>query len=172
MRGRGGAQHKYLQELVRQWAEKNGWRAGVEETIPGGSGRVDVALRNGERSIACEIGITTSPEHEFENIRKCFTAGFERVLLVAPDRSVRSQLKSRVATLPPEQAGAVDLCSPEEILALLDRLGAAMIPAVQTVGGYRVKVRHQVLRPEEEKKQRGAVASIIAKALRRGRGTK
>ena len=44
MSGRGGAQHKYLQNLIKKWAESKGFRVTVEKTVLDGLGQVDVAL--------------------------------------------------------------------------------------------------------------------------------
>ncbi len=65
--GRGGTQHKYLQQLIKRSAEERGCRAEVEQPVLGGFGSVDVSLSNSEEKIACEISVTTSSEHELNN---------------------------------------------------------------------------------------------------------
>ncbi|MDP9114244.1 MAG: hypothetical protein M3O20_11265 [Acidobacteriota bacterium] len=60
--GRGGQQHKYLQELIKRWAENRGFAVTVEKSILGGLGLVDVALEKSGRAIACEISVTTDAE--------------------------------------------------------------------------------------------------------------
>jgi hypothetical protein len=125
--GRGGKQHKYLQSLISRWAEANGWRAGIEERIFDGLGNVDVALRKGERSVACEIGVTTSPEHEVQNIQKCLAAGFERVLVVSPEKKTLNQIKTLAASsLDQDQSGKVSYCTPEELFDILEAVANSM----------------------------------------------
>jgi len=167
--GRGGAQHKYLQELVRRWGESNGWRADVEESVLSGLGSVDIALRKGEQSIGCEIGINTEPEHEFENIQKCLAAGFERVLAVASNKRILGNIR-RLASeaLPVELLASIEFCSPEEMIAVLERLGAELSTRSQTVRGYRVKVR--LTDAKSPSGSHSVVSSVVAKALRRLRG--
>lgn len=80
--GRGGRQHKYLQELIKRWAESRGYRAIVEKQILGGLGSVDVALEKAGASFACEISVTSTPEQELGNIEKCLAGGFDRVFVV------------------------------------------------------------------------------------------
>jgi hypothetical protein len=167
IRGRGGAQHRYLQELVRRWAEGNGWRAEIEERILDGLGSVDVGLRKGERSVACEIAVTTEPEHEVRNVQKCLAAGFERVVVVSSERRTLNQVRASAASsLPEEQAGKVACCTPEELFDLLDGIEASSRVTEQTVRGYRVKVRIKGAEPGETEQRRRAVAAVVAKAIR------
>jgi len=169
--GRGGAEHKYLQEIVRRWAEANGWRSDIEERVLGGMGNVDVALRKGTHSIAVEIGITTECEHEIGNVQKSLTAGFERVLAVISDRRTLTAIRRQAAeSLTPEQLSVVQFCSPDEMASLLDELEASRPAAEQTVRGYRVKVRTSRTRSQEHPQT--AVSAVIAKAMRRLRGSK
>ena len=49
----------------------------MDKAVHEGAGRVDVALAQGETRIACEISVTTTPEQELQNVRKCLTAGYE-----------------------------------------------------------------------------------------------
>lgn len=166
--GRGGAQHRYLQELIRRWADANDWRATLEEEVLGGLGRIDVALRKGERSIACEIGISTSAEHELQNIQKCLAAGFERVVHVSADKKAMARIRASVDTLPDTaQSARVSTCLAEELFALLDAFNASESTSETTVRGYRVKVRHAMTQEGDRVSTRGAVSAVIAKAMKR-----
>jgi hypothetical protein len=166
--GRGGKQHKYLQSLISRWADANGWRSDVEERILDGLGNVDVALRKGEHSVACEIGVTTDPEHELGNVQKCLAAGFERVLVVSPEKKTLNQIKALVvSSLDKGQAGRVNFCTPEELFDLLEAAETAWTTSEKTVHGYKVKVRFKATKPEEKEQRRGAVSAVIAKAMKR-----
>jgi type IV secretion system coupling TraD/TrwB family protein len=166
--GRGGKQHKYLQSLISRWAEANGWRAGIEERILDGFGNVDVALRKGEHSLACEIGITASPEHEVQNIQKCLAAGFERVLVVSPEKKTLNQIRTlATSSLDKEQSGKVSYCTPEELFDILEAVEADSMASEKTVRGYKVKVRFKAAKREEKEERHGAVSAVIAKAMKR-----
>jgi hypothetical protein len=166
--GRGGKQHKYLQALISRWAEANGWRAGIEERILDGLGSVDVAVRKGEHSVACEIGVTTSAEHEVGNIQKCLAAGFERVLIVSPEKKSLNQIKALAASsFDKEQSSRVSYCTPGELFDILDAVESESTASEQTVRGYKVKVRFKATKPAEKEERRGAVSAVIAKAMRR-----
>src|SRR5205807_7360973 len=58
--GKGGRQHKYLQEMVKRLAEDKGFMATIERPVLGGKGSVDVALERNGTKIACEISISTN----------------------------------------------------------------------------------------------------------------
>ena len=84
--GKGGRQHKYLQEMVKRLAEDKGFRATIEKPVLGGKGSVDVALEKDGRAIACEISVSTTAEWELGNIQKCLASGFEKVFLLSQEK--------------------------------------------------------------------------------------
>ncbi len=166
--GRGGPEHQYLQELVKRWAESNGYRAVVEEEILGGKGSVDVALRTDDFSIACEISVTSTVVQEVGNVMKCLEAGFHEVAVLALKRprltKIEYALKEKLA--PPELA-RVHFLSPEELFTML-----SMRPKTTetVVGGYKVKVRRVAVEPSEEAARYRALSEVIAKSVRRVKG--
>ena len=129
-----------------------------------------MTLRKGELAIACEIGVTTTPEHEMQNIAKCLSAGFERVLVISPEKRALARVE-RLASeaLREEQRARVDFCSPDKLFELLDAAHAELRPVEQSVRGYRVKVRFRRSSTGGVAGKRGAVAAVIAKALRLAR---
>ncbi len=171
-RGRGGAQHRYLQELIRRWAEANGWRADIEERILDGLGNVDVALRKGDHSLACEIAVTTDAEHELQNVQKCLAGGFERVLVVSPEKKTMNRIQSLASgALDEGQVARTSFCTPDELFDLLDGIEAASRSTERTVRGYRVKVRYEMVKPEEKSQKQRTVSAVIARAIKRmGKG--
>lgn len=168
--GRGGRQHKYLQELIKTSAEDRGYRAVIEEPILDGAGRVDVALSKGKRRIACEISVTTSAEHELQNVEKCIAAGYSEVILAIADERQRKSLKAFMeGNLDEKAIQAVRYFLPEEVLAYLDGEGAAGEAVEQVVRGYRVKVTQTTIDPLEAQARREGIAGIIARSLKRAR---
>ena len=160
--GRGGAEHTYLQELVRRFAQERGLRAEVEHELAGG-GRVDVALFGKESSTAVEIAVSSRLEEEVEHVRRAREAGFDRVGVVSRDRRFLSRLaKALEEVLPEEEREAVALLAPEEIPAFL-----AAEPAVERVAGYKVKVRYKKADGSEEGLRAAALRQALAKSLKR-----
>jgi hypothetical protein len=85
--GRGGARHKSIQDRLKTGAQKLGFFAEVEKQLaPGSNDAADLLLRRGQVEIAVEITITTSVDHEFDNVKKCLAAGMARVAVIATGR--------------------------------------------------------------------------------------
>jgi hypothetical protein len=163
--GRGGPEHQYLQDLVKRWAESHGYRATIEEEIPEGKGKVDVALRTDDFSLACEISVTSTVAQEVGNALKCLDAGFHEVAILALKRPRLSKIEAALkAKLPPSDLARVHLVSPEELFAML-----SMRPVTKekVVGGYKVRVRRTPVEPDEEAARYEALKDVIGKSLRR-----
>ncbi len=163
--GRGGPEHQYLQDLVKRWAESHGYRATIEEEIPGGRGKVDVALRSDDFSLACEISVTSTVAQEVGNALKCLDAGFHEVAILALKRPRLQKIEAALkAKLPPSDFARVHLVSPEELFTML-----SMRPMTKekVVGGYKVRVRRTPVEPDEEAARYQALKDVIGKSLRR-----
>jgi predicted DNA-binding transcriptional regulator AlpA len=124
--GRGGPQHKYLQDLIKRWAVGRGYTVTLEKQVLDGLGIVDLVLeKRGCVSVACEICVTTSPDHELQNAEKCLAAGFGKVFLVAPDKEVLQRVRSRAASVvPPNQMKKVQFVLPEQVFGAISVLEA------------------------------------------------
>jgi predicted DNA-binding transcriptional regulator AlpA len=129
--GRGGPQHKYLQDLIRRWAEDRGYSVTVEKPVLDGLGIVDLVLEwRGGEPIACEISVTTSPDHELQNAQKCLAAGFSHVFLVAPDKETLGRVRARAASvLPASQMKKVRFVLPEQVFASVSVLESRHVAA-------------------------------------------
>jgi hypothetical protein len=166
--GRGGQQHKYLQELVRRWASSKGYKTTIEKPILDGLGSVDVALEKDGRSIACEISVTTTVEHEVGNVQKCLAAGFEHVVLLLTERKMMARGKEAVAAaLGDEERARVQVLTTEELFVFLDSLDARAAGSVGKVRGYNVKVDYQAVAEGEQKVRKQAISQVILGALKK-----
>ncbi len=164
--GRGGAIHKYLQGLVKEWAQTHGFRADVEKELTEG-GRVDVFLSRDDLSIACEIAGTTTTEREIANLRKCLDARCTHVCAVSLDRG----FLSRLATAAPAQFSSAEMqrihfLSPEELLPFLS--AQTVTRETKRVAGYAIEVRHSTGRPTDTDRRR-TIAEVMLKSVRRMR---
>lgn len=164
--GGGGPEHKYLQNLVREFGQSKGFLAVVEERILEGTGRVDVSLSKDGLKIACEISVTNGRDYELGNIEKCLGAGYAHVLFITTDDRHRKAME-KLATHQLEEPDItkISFCSPDEALAQISSLAGTSVTE-STVRGYKVTARQVVLSPEEAAQRRNAVASVIARSLR------
>jgi hypothetical protein len=164
--GRGGPQHKYLQQLLSRWADARGWGASIEETVLDGLGIVDVVLQKGERRIACEITVTTPIGHELDNLQKCLAAGFESVLVIAPEEKTARAVERRARReLSEASLQGVHFLTPEDALQFLDGVNSSTLETTSSVRGFTVKVRQKSSDQAGAKRQ--AIARVIAKGLSR-----
>ena len=170
--GRGGPQHKYIQELIRRWAEAHEWGVTIEERVFDGLGNVDVALRKNGCAVACEIVVSSPAEKEVANLQKCLAAGFSFVAEISTEKRRLGAIKALAKKqLPEEEFARIAFVSPGELFELLPSLESPLPEKETTVRGYRVRVRLQTGQKSDAEERHGAVSAVIAKALRRIKGT-
>jgi excisionase family DNA binding protein len=123
--GRGGDHHKYLQQLIKRWAEARAYKVTIEKPILDGLGSVDVALEKGSRLIACEISVTTDAPHETANVQKCLAAGFQDILLISSEKKTLTAVRhTLVAALSSAQYRQIKFVTPEEAFLYIESLEA------------------------------------------------
>ena len=155
--GRGGAQHKDMQQAIRTVGHRLGYLADIEDEVFDSENRarqIDVALRKDGILIACEISITTKPEHEVENIARCFDAGVHHVFVIAPDPKHRLNIETLAkAELPNEQFNYVSVVlSSEEVAIHLAEIETHPHQEETVMRGYKVVTTFD--QPDEEERQR------------------
>jgi hypothetical protein len=167
--GKGGPKHRYLQSLVKELAEQQGFRATIEAQISEGTGQVDVLLERESLCCAVEISVSTPLEQERENVAKCLAAGFERVAVVlAKTRATSGRYKSGILEqLSPEERERVSILAPEDLPDFIASLAPAPAPTACVVKGYRVRISHTAVSPQEAKDRRDRLAKLVARSLRR-----
>jgi hypothetical protein len=167
--GKGGPKHRYLQSLVKELAEQQGFRATVEAPLPGGIGQIDVLLEREGISVAVEVSVTTPVEQERGNIRKCLDAGFGHVALVlAKSRATSGRYRTTILeTLSKDERERVSFLAPEDVPDFIAGLAPVPEPAEMIVKGYRVRVSQTVVGSEEAKERRDRLAKLVARSLQR-----
>jgi excisionase family DNA binding protein len=128
--GRGGEHHKYLQQLIKRWAEGRGYNVVIEKPVLDGLGIVDLALeKSGSAPVACEISVTTNADHEIGNVQKCLAAGFAEVILISSEKKTLTSVRhALVAALSNSQYRQVKFFMPEEMFSYLDGVDAKAAP--------------------------------------------
>lgn len=168
--GRGGQQHKYLQNLFKQSAEAKGYRAEVEKAVLEGAGSVDLALEKNGKTIAIEISITTSPEHELGNIEKCLASRFEKVFLISPELMTLQKLRALAEARWKEEMARIFFMVPADFLMLLEQEEADAAGTEGAVKGWNVKKNLRALSGDEKESRKQNIAQTILKALKRLKG--
>jgi hypothetical protein len=169
--GKGGQQHIYLQQLIKQWAQGMGYMAVIEEPLPAG-GSVDVALKKPQRSIACEISVTTPTTYEIGNINKCLAAGYDLVAMIGTDQKRVTALEKAITSkLAASELDKVRFLTVDSLFQLIEQLDAKDATREETVRGYRVKVSHQVVDKTTKQERMKMLANIVADSLKRSKPT-
>jgi hypothetical protein len=166
--GRGGQQHRYLQDLVKRLAESRGYRVVVEQPVLGGTGSIDVAMERGDKKIACEISVTSTDEYELRNIGKCLAAGYDPVVLLSSEqKTINKVRKLAAARLDNESLARVMFLLPEEFVSYLEDADAEGAGGEGTVRGYKVKVNYKRVDSAEKNARKQAISQVVLGALRR-----
>jgi len=168
LQGRGGAQHKYLQNLIKRMAEEKGFRAIIEQQTPDGKGMVDVGLEGNGKKIACEVSLTTTDEQELGNIEKCLRAGYDKVILCSPEKRTLEKVKMLVLkkTKKSDQEKVLFL-QPEDLFFYFEKEAAQSAGKEEKIKGYNVRVNYQPVTEEEKKLKQEALAKVVLKGIRR-----
>jgi len=162
------SQHRYFQVLIKRIAEDKGYKGTIEQPTPDGAGRIDVALEQNGKRIACEISVTSTPEQELKNIEKCLASGFESVILCSPERKTLQIIRSLVSqTVSGADLKRVFFFQPDELFFFLEESAAAEASKEDRIKGYKVRVKYQPVKESEKKAKREAVAQVMLQALKR-----
>lgn len=164
--GGGGIKHKYLEHLIKELGEERGFRASVEESVHDGAGRVDVILRREEISLAFEISVTTTKDHELGNIEKCLALPFTHVVMLASYQRHLKGLSSFIErSLEETEKRRVSFLLPEDLPGFLDGYPISQERKEKTVKGYTVRTRVRDAQPSDALARRKAIAAVVARSI-------
>jgi hypothetical protein len=167
--GRGGAQHQAIQQRIKQAAEELGFRSVIEKPVLDGQGSVDLWLERTGQTIACEISISTTIDHEVRNVAKCLKAGVPKVMVICLDDERLRKIDNAVSgSLGSEMAARVEYFQPDQFVAYLKTIPAE-IPKEQTTvrRGYKIKRVISEISTEQQKEKEASAIRAIADFMRK-----
>jgi hypothetical protein len=167
--GRGGEQHKAIQKRIKEAAEELGFRSVIEKSVLDGLGSVDLWLERTSQSIACEISISTTIDHEVGNVLKCLKAGIPKVAVICLDEERLRKIASAVSgSLGADLAARVEYFQPDPFIAYLKALKPPTPQPTETqYGGYKVKRSIPKLSAQEQKQKEDIANRAMAETMRR-----
>jgi hypothetical protein len=167
--GRGGAQHQAIQKRIKEAAEGLGFRSVIEKPVLDGQGSVDLWLERTGESIACEISISTTIDHEVGNVAKCLKAGVPKVAVICLDEERLRKISNAVyGSLGAEAAARVSYYQPDPFITYLKALKSPAPQASEAeYGGYKVKRSAPKLSPMEQKQKEDIANRMMSEAMRR-----
>ena len=129
---------------------------------------MDVAIKKGDKRFAFEISVTTDNEHELGNLRKCFRAGFEKVVMVCLEPERLAKLREAVAKqLSPEEQKRVRFSVPDGISDLLIELSAGCVSRDVVSHGRKTRITYRALGEEEASKRREVLVEVSTQSLKK-----
>lgn len=165
------AGHRDIQDRIKRAAQERGFASTLEETVLNGAGHVDVSLEKGDLRIACEVSVTTKPDHERGNVEKCLAAGYSQVWLTSPDPKHLDALRSAIAPALPKMArDRVRFFSPDDLIGELDRLAALDPPSTSTVLGYEVVATHGSVNTVQATERRKRLGALVKRLRQQTKG--
>ncbi len=174
--GRGGAQHTTIQQRIQTEARVLGFMSEVERKLTDKSMQAaDLILRKGDLAIAVEIGVTTTTDHEFGNVKKCLAAGYTRVAVISPGRERLKAIAEAVqAGLGSEATAKVSYHTPDDFIAELRKLAPKIknqalpqTPGERMTLGYKVRTHGPALSLDEQKAKEEIAVKMMAEAMKR-----
>jgi hypothetical protein len=130
---------------------------------------VDLWLERTGQSIACEISISTTIDHEVGNVIKCLKAGVPKVAMICLEEERLRKIGSAVSgSLGAELAARVEYFQPDQFIAYLKTIPAE-IPKEQTTvrRGYKIKRVISEISTEQQKEKEAAAIRTIADSMRK-----
>jgi hypothetical protein len=105
--GRGGAVHRYIQQVITNRAIAQGYTAKIEYDL-GNGGSVDVHLEKDRVRIAVEIAAVSKLLREIAHIKNCLV-GYDRVYVVFVDQRLLERTTAALAGFSDEELGKIRL---------------------------------------------------------------
>ncbi len=174
--GKGGHQHRILQDRIRAVGEQQGFRAMLEMPTSQGRESIDVGLIRSDLRIACEISVTTTVDYEVGNVRKCLREGFDLIAVVTSSERKLSQIESAVTgCLNAVDAGKVKYFKLEDFLRYLGTLTPPVMPLELPSApspkefvrkGYKVTRQFAPLTPEERATKEAAAFKLLLEEMK------
>lgn len=163
--GKGGRQHRYLQNLAKELAEQCGLKATIEAPLSGG--QVDVLIERDGPLAAIEISVSTPVEWEKANLAKCLATSTPQIAFVlAKSKTVQASYRVALSEAIAEaERQRVLFLAPEQLPEFILSLAPPPTPEHRVVKGYRVKGSLKQTSFEEANARREAVARLIAKSF-------
>jgi hypothetical protein len=160
-------EHRRLQHLIKRLAEQSGYLATIEQPTDDGTGRVDIGLERDSEKTACEISVTTTPEHELGNVRKCLASDYGRVIVCSPEKKHLVKIKRLCnKELTKSEMDKLLFLEPAELTMMFEEEAANAAASTGKVKGYKVNTTYQPLDEAEREAKRQALANTILRSLR------
>jgi len=123
--GKGGPKHRRLQDRIRAAGEAEGFVVEIEHPLGPSGSTVDVLLTGHGLRIACEIGVTTSVQHELGNLKKCSFLDCDHIFWICTDtEEITAVREAFLASADASSSARIRFLTPEEAVQCLSELAS------------------------------------------------
>jgi hypothetical protein len=158
--GRGGTQHREIQQAIKATAQEYGFGVSVETKCKNSDGAIDVLIEGEKKTFAVEVSVTTSPEHELENLKKCLNENVDQVLCVSPDQVRRLEIQNlALERLPQSQSAQIKYLAPDMVDDYLKQFDERETTLIR---GYEVVVRIAPSEPVDVAYRESRIRQVLA----------
>jgi hypothetical protein len=169
--GKGGEQHRAIQDRIKKASQALGFHAVIEKPILNELGSIDVLLERGGESIACEISLSTTVDHEIGNIRKCLKAGYEKIAIICLSEDRLEKIRQAASgSFGPEISLGCVFVTPDRFIADLQKSFApppSQKPEPPPVRrGYSIKRSISTVSKEEQARKEDEAIKAIADVMK------
>lgn len=164
--GRGGAEHKEMQQVLKRWGSELGFVVDVEKQVEGGS--VDVHFERGDKRIACEICLTKAVKRDVALLAHRVKHGFFRIFVVSTSAEHLRDLRAVVeASFSEAEVKLLRFCPPDDMKAHLMEIAAADATREVIQHGRKVRVSFSAVSPEANAAAQEAIIKAVAETKKR-----
>jgi len=116
-----GREHEAIKVKIQVEGESLDYTVAPEEFVEGGKKRIDLTLRRGNRSIACEVSVMTQTEFEAtNNITKCLNGNFSHIAVVSKKGKKLARIQQLfLETATPDEVAKVGFYSLDDFISKL-----------------------------------------------------
>lgn len=156
-------EHRKIQAHIKKLGQDYGFVSIIEHEIQDGK-RIDISLEREGLKIACEVSVTNTVSYEVGNIKKCFEAGYDMVLVISDNKShlqaIQKKAKKEVSASLFKKTLFIQSI---DVASILESTKPKEKPQTEVIKGYRVKTEFVDANENEVNQFRKDIERILRK---------
>lgn len=162
--GRGGSQHRDIQQMIKSLGHDFGFGVQIEASCQRSEGAIDVLLIGEKTNIAVEVSVTTSAEHELENLKKCLSENVDHVVCVSPDDGHRINIQNLcIDALPQAQMSRLSFLNPSSMSEFISKFDERETTLIR---GYEVVTRTAKSDPRDVEYRKSRIRQVLERRMK------
>ncbi len=166
--GKGGPRHVEIQQQLKRAGEAHGFRSIIEYPVGASGESIDLVFVKDALKIACEISVTTSPQDELRNAKKCLRQGFSTIVMASAESSAVESLRTVIEReLSPIDSAKLKFMHAEDVAAFLAE-AASTNPTTgeNRVHGFKIRRTYAKIPAAERAAKMNAFWNLLAEEMK------